>query len=1094
MGEWSKMGSYTFGSTRKYFRGKSRRVVGKPHVPSDTKPVSSIGGRLPSGGYASSSVTRVYEGSKKTGATLIYGEPKYYTHIGSSGGGGRFTTSEGKEVVVRSKPEPSYEEVKLARERELEKSGGAGLTEKQLREYEALKQKEKQPEKTRNVDDEYRRLVEMGVVSPTEPRPSEAEIRQAYKERFLAERGVDVDRLSPSHVMVSPGLYNKYIKEVYGEFPVVEETLPSGVVVHKMIPLAKKGDIIFLESTRKQEAESFFEARKKPSKSVGELLLFQPEILKKPEEYFETPPKSVKEGLKRYSENYWGFVKGFGEEAVVKPLRGLGKFLYAPNTMGGEPLIDIGQDKIFRTDNLLEDEDVRALGRTVISFGIGYALGAVFSEAQYGLNVLGTKGLVSASARKWLLPTIGGGLTLAYGKHVLTEAKDVYRGEGFRKLGGLLGKETRSLFMIGVGSHMGYRSVGFGRIKAELEMLNAERLEAYSVFEKKMKYYERRSDVKYSGVEDSFVVPDRMKQTEYELLLPERKATFFFTTTGEPEARFKYGMMLPSENTFFVSKIRRGKFLVLETLTEEGLLETEFYRLKKGDYKLVGRELVKSKAFYTFSEPLRAESKVVSEQADLTIQSEKNLAYQGLVNIFRKPSYKGKNVLWEDTYLRAETISRGFTIQTSGKLPIVDVETGKTYPARITIKEEIPVYRFVDYEVRPEPTILRYDKEGQLFWKSPTSSKVLEEYAVTHRMRIEPGERMRVDEIPVLRDVYEPNKKFGLVFEKTVRKPKTMLFTKKTSGYINPEVWGKAYAWAKFKEGDVEAGRQLIKALDPFSLSKHRLSEKGIYVEYEQTPKIINIPVKGRGSMPDLRVPIRPRASSPFFLASIKEWSVHTAKLTPSSSPVISTDTLRSIRISVSPEVREELNPKVEVKPKSRYVQDYHLTNKPISRFMMRSEAKPEVKSELIIEPKPEAKMEFKPALKVKTKQVPKQVVQPKPIINRFLLPFTPPPSPATPLKLPSFTRMRRERGVLFKRREFEKPIARKGVGMSSYVSKTKEEMITGRPASEWRGRMREEMTMRTERKALLGGVPTPFMAKKKKKKRKEKDKGLWRL
>jgi len=68
----------------------------------------------------------------------------------------------------------------------------------------------------------------------------------------------------------------------------------------------------------------------------------------------------------------------------------------------------------------------------------------------------------------------------------------------------------------------------------------------------------------------------------------------------------------------------------------------------------------------------------------------------------------------------------------------------------------------------------------------------------------------------------------------------------------------------------------------------------------------------------------------------------------------------------------------------------------------------------------------------------------------------------------------------------------KKGLGMSSYISKTREEMITGRPASEWSGSARVKKTEETERKGFLGGVETPFMERLRKDKTKIKNR--WSL
>lgn len=110
----------------------------------------------------------------------------------------------------------------------------------------------------------------------------------------------------------------------------------------------------------------------------------------------------------------------------------------------------------------------------------------------------------------------------------------------------------------------------------------------------------------------------------------------------------------------------------------------------------------------------------------------------------------------------------------------------------------------------------------------------------------------------------------------------------------------------------------------------------------------------------------------------------------------------------------------------------------------------------------------------------------PPPIIERI-------PTPPPPLALPP-TGKRTGRSPFMLGRPAG--IKTRGVGLSSYISKTREEMITGRPASEWTGKEREEITLRTKKKAFLGGVKTPFMKEKEeKKKERAKPRGIaWRF
>lgn len=103
------------------------------------------------------------------------------------------------------------------------------------------------------------------------------------------------------------------------------------------------------------------------------------------------------------------------------------------------------------------------------------------------------------------------------------------------------------------------------------------------------------------------------------------------------------------------------------------------------------------------------------------------------------------------------------------------------------------------------------------------------------------------------------------------------------------------------------------------------------------------------------------------------------------------------------------------------------------------------------------------------------------------------PPSPPSLTLPPSFqlgTARKRKGEFMIKSQAFETNEREKGVGRSSYVSQSREEMIKGKPgSSEWAGQSRVDITKATERRAFLGGVKTPFMKEKEEKKKKKKGK-----
>lgn len=165
---------------------------------------------------------------------------------------------------------------------------------------------------------------------------------------------------------IKQNLQNKDYKKIY----FTQEEDNQGEI--KEVP-------VFLELNKEKQTQ---EKKEEPVKI---------DILKKGKEEFKKEPVEFIGGL----------VKGSVERAgefTASLVKGTGKFLYAPNYVKTKPVINIEQDEILKSDNLLLDKDVQIVG-----IGGAFVVGSVIAPVATSLIGVGVAG---QSVRNTLNPQL----------------------------------------------------------------------------------------------------------------------------------------------------------------------------------------------------------------------------------------------------------------------------------------------------------------------------------------------------------------------------------------------------------------------------------------------------------------------------------------------------------------------------------------------------------------------------------------------------------------------------------------------------------------------------------------------------------------
>lgn len=587
---------------------------------------------------------------------------------------------------------------------------------------------------------------------------------------FEAQRNYFSQQMKAGGVAFSANAYNQFLRETKGAFPTQSQTI-KGRIVSSPILFLNKGEVGFVFSSTEKDKNVYFSPLGRNLSSVMR------------GEKYEGFNKPIVE-KQSFFKNYYDVEKGFFYDYPKSVIKGavdtqmnagaeIIKFASNPkerSSISGSAQAYFSGSVGSYANLYANNKDVQNFTNLYVSSVAGGVAGRAFGFGRGVFSGLAGRGIISQSAGRYALPSLGLYLT---GKYAVGEVKSAYNVAttgSASDFGFFVASESANFASFTQGFKLGYGSSAFAKRELAINQASAtaqKRVGFYTTKETKTYLAEGRGDVLFryfdegQGRTKSYRLDLRSKNVEYVRYIEEPKATFFYGTKGNPSQTFFSGVLLPSGKQFSSLKVEGGKYLVVDEVVKQGeilpkltkgffsrfepsrraeplfslfgkkfgnyqgdVLARDVFEFKNGNYVSLQRSRIPIINPIMALNPLTARTTSGKPVADLTIQSDISVSKGKFVNA------NGEYSFTQESYLRASTVKRGVSVETFGSTGVIDVATGKSFPSQIVIRQELPFYRFVDYTPKQKSLIYIEKKGGNIKARLPTESKVLQESSI----------------------------------------------------------------------------------------------------------------------------------------------------------------------------------------------------------------------------------------------------------------------------------------------------------------------------------------------------------------------------